>query len=309
MSAAIIITNATAGAPVLNGTEGSLSALFRYLAPILGWSIESDNGPIIVVKPQSYKGGQALLYRIDDRAARGGAAPRVAEVRAYESMSDINTGLGLVGPTYVCKSYSADTVSRPWDVIGDQYGFYLSTAIPYSLYYNATNTQMLHYLGFANNELYPSLVPVCVLFGGPDKVSQDTDWPKMTTTFSATTASAAYMFVHRNRGGALNVPVCCCFNGGPHPIGEAFGNKDALPAMPAYTGTLIRGRPFINNGVGHSVMDFLPGYYYPCHSSGITSRVNIPDGSSTLLPLYVYGADKNKGGGFILFEISEGFRP
>jgi hypothetical protein len=70
-----------------------------------------------------------LLLRVDDSGTLN------ARVRAYESMSDANTGLGLTplesqvpGGLYWPKSGVAGATARPWYLVGDGRGFYLAVA-------------------------------------------------------------------------------------------------------------------------------------------------------------------------------------
>lgn len=316
MSAATVLTSAMAGMPVLNGTEGSLSALIRYIAPMLGWSIEFDNGPVIVIKPQSYRSGQALFYRIDDRAARGGLAPRTAEVKAYESMSDINTGSGLVGTTYIQKSYTANTTANAYSIIGDEYGFYLNTCRAYSSA-TPTNADMLAYIGFAES-IYDE-IPICVLLGQSD-----------TTTLSASYAVACAVarvvgavstpncFLHKNRSGTLAVAAALVVNGGPHTGDKSFAFIDN--AMPSYDDEFMYASPYLNDGAAYTCRAMLPGLYYPCHlyadllpiNSSHNAVINAPFivddkafltilcGSQTVQTGYAWGV--------ALIDVSQGFR-
>lgn len=253
MSAATVITSAMPNVPVLSGTEGSLAALIRYIAPILGWEIMFDNGPVIVVRPQSYKGGQPLLYRFDDRAARGGAAPRIAEVRAYESMSDIDTGAGLVGPVYIHKSYTSDTASRRYYIIADQYGMLLAT--PHVNQWVYTVAQGHAYLGFLN--AYSDEIPVCSLFGNGDA---DSSFGYMVYQPEITASSKAFCFEHKNRSGQVNIPVAV-FCPAYQRSNYAFGNANDTTAYPAYVpgNECAIGRPFVNDGSVYTCRGEIPG--------------------------------------------------
>lgn len=167
MSSATVITNRTAGAPVLNGVEGSLYNLISYIATQFGWDVLYRAGNKIVIRPQSFMGGQPLCYRFDDRTARGGYAPRFAGVSVYETMVNIDTGSGRVlapGVKGVSKSTEASTTPYPYEVIGDAYGFYLRTVALQDVYidYRPANT---HYFGFLSR--LGNLHPVCVACASP----------------------------------------------------------------------------------------------------------------------------------------------
>lgn len=268
MSAATVITSSMPNVPVLSGTEGSLAVLIRYIAPILGWEIMFDNGPVIVVRPQSYKGGQSLLYRFDDRAARGGAAPMVAEVRAYESMSNINTGAGLVGPVYVHKSHTADSVARTYVIAGDQYGFYLQSNFCNSS--NSPGTPVISYIGF--NIPVTDEIPICVLFADAKDFSAAATGTGFLLNASPATGSVAGAYIHKNKSGTLNTAVAVmggCFDIQGHAIGCEYitsgweeGNKKPLPSGSA--GVRLK----INDGKAYTLGGFLPGYSRQSYSYG-----------------------------------------
>jgi len=324
MTVATVVTSTMPNVPVLSGTEGSLVALIRYIAPILGWEIMFDNGPVIVIRPQSYKGGQALLYRFDDRAERGGAAPRVAGVSAYESMSDINTGAGLVGPGYVSKSSSANTTARPWLVVGDQYGFYLFTDTAFFSNSSPMNTQ---YFGFLNG-LFSTDIPICALMGGADSASDNTYSYIGLDYFKASeNVSDIYCYIHRNIDGVLNTKVTCrsasylsglSESGSYYAMSAEFaydGNATQRYMLPyPYKGNLVYFDYLIfskQGSLGFAPEAIMPGFYAHAHRSS-----NLPVYPSTLTAdnktfmvkaIITVGQYYCKTGS-ALIEISGGFR-
>lgn len=316
MSAATVLTSAMAGMPVLNGTEGSLAALIRYIAPILGWSIEFDNGPVIVIRPQSYKGGQALCYRIDDRAARGGLAPRTAEIKAYESMSDINTGAGLVGTIYIQKSYTANTTANAYEICGDAYGFYIHSC---KVYASAlpTKAEVIAYIGFSDPIL--SDAPICVMLGQSDSTSLGTGYLSACAVLrDASIASTPNCFIHKNMAATLGVAASLIINGGPHPVNKSFSHY--YNTMPAYDGNLVYGKPYCNDGSAFSFNSYLPGLYYLCHSYASINALNLhPFNVNNALSVdgktfvTADAASQTATGsyewGFVAIDIGEGFRP
>lgn len=119
------------GAPVLNGTTGSLITVldaclttgFGLATTGLGWSKAYTSGALHAA--YKMKSGVGFYLRVND------AAPVTAkEARAwgYESMTDINTGSGSfpTGIPYLAvrKSSTADSVARPWILAGDNVTFY-----------------------------------------------------------------------------------------------------------------------------------------------------------------------------------------
>lgn len=317
MTAPVIIKSTDANMPVLSGTEGSLSALIRYIAPLLGWEIMFDNGPVIVVRPQSYKGGQSLFYRIDDRASRGGIAPRTAEIRAYESLSDIDTGAGLVGPVFIHKSYTANTTANAYEICGDQYGFYIHTC---RAFYSAdpSKAEILSYIGFSE-PVNSNASPMCVIAGAADTASMGTSYAVAASVLRASSvASVPYCFVHRSLNGAnINKPVAHIHNGGPHPVTRCMGDVSA--GMYQYSGDLILARPYLSDGAAYTCHSYLPGLYYPCHSfSSIASlNIDIPSGSSLVvgdnewISAYIstQTTTADYGQGYAIIDIGGEFRP
>lgn len=318
MSAATVLTSAMSGMPALSGSGGSLAALFRNIASIMGWSIEFDNGTdIIVLKPQSYRGGQAIYYRINDTSDRGGIAPKAAKVQMYESMTDVNTGAGLCGTFCISKSYYSSSDPASWAVIGDQFGFYILTCMAY--YLDQKVPAVPHYLGFI--ELYKdSSTSVCAGLGCADSTySGSGNLAPLFALASAETTAIENAFIHRSSGGALGKPVCQCFNGGTHPVGRCGGSLSA--GMPPYLGELLLGRPYINDGAAYTIRGYLPGLYYPCHSSGFSAigLDNILSGSTLIVDdaIFIGGAAETNsqysygsyGNGNYIFDIGVGFRP
>lgn len=91
-----------------------------------GWEKPYSTTHIAAYKSQNVASTYCLL-RVDDTAAKN------ARIVGYETMSDINTGLGpfptaaqMNGGLYLPKSTSADATERNWTFIGDDRGFYLS---------------------------------------------------------------------------------------------------------------------------------------------------------------------------------------
>lgn len=121
-----------ASAPALSGTAGSLITLLDAILvngygsqPAAGWT-KAFSG----TNKAAYRNGAAArarhYLRVDDSAAGGGGA-KEAQVRGYESMSDVDTGTdpyptaGQIGGSglYVRKSLTADATARVWVAVAD----------------------------------------------------------------------------------------------------------------------------------------------------------------------------------------------
>lgn len=128
------------GAPVINGVVGSFKTAMKTLLvgtagiaygskPAAGWTVEYESGNKIVFRNSLASGGSGCYLRINDANAT------YAEWRFYESMSDIDTGVGASGNVRVYKSTAAGSTTRPWSIMADDrtiYGtvFQDSTAVP-----------------------------------------------------------------------------------------------------------------------------------------------------------------------------------
>ena len=303
MSAATVLTSEMSGMPALSGTGGSLAALIRHIAPILGWSIEFDNSTdVIVIRPQSYGGGQALFYRIDDRAARGGAAPMVAEVRAYESMSDIDTGAGLIGTAYIHKSYYASTAAQKYYVVGDAYGFYLGTN-PYRSIAYYDGAYLCQYLGFLNR-FFDDDTPICGLLGNRDGTVNGATALTWLVCQEPTGASSAYAYLHKNRSGVTGISPALVKNSSHQIAGRALAsNEDTYLFNSAYTGRVFYSRPFLNDGAANTIGCFLPGLY-GLHQA--YAGVGVPDITSAPASIVPAEIDDKKFVRFTSFTCSSG---
>lgn len=135
-----------AGAPQLVGnTKNSLNAVLKAAlvngygetAP-LGWDLiyeELDQG-VCVFRPKI--GSRMFLQIIDDNSFGNG---RVAKAQSYESMQSAFIGVMPCMPDDVAYVHKISTdnsaLSSPWNIIGDDRGFYLLTRP----YYNSSSNK------------------------------------------------------------------------------------------------------------------------------------------------------------------------
>jgi hypothetical protein len=126
----MLIRSTDDGAPSLTGETGSLYAVLKWALPQLGWTVEFDNGSDVVVFRNDGATGTGDYLRIDDNPANhDGVDARLANVRSYAAMVDIDTGADVVGDSgwMLTKSSTADNTPRAWAVIGDERYFWLLT--------------------------------------------------------------------------------------------------------------------------------------------------------------------------------------
>lgn len=116
------------GAPSVNGTIGAFIGLLDaclvsgYGSSLpAGWSKPFTGTNLGVYRPGS---GFRCYMRVDDTAAQ------FARITAYETMSDVNTGVNyfnspVTGGHSVTKSNTADTVARGWVVVATEAAVYI----------------------------------------------------------------------------------------------------------------------------------------------------------------------------------------
>lgn len=126
-----------ASAPSLSGTAGALIALLDAIlingygsyTPTAGWS-KAFSGTNLAVYRSTATGATGFYLRVDDTTTT------YATVRAYESMSDVNTGTNQIGvDLYWRKSSTADATARPYAFAMDERAFNLAAAWAASVSY------------------------------------------------------------------------------------------------------------------------------------------------------------------------------
>lgn len=136
------------GAPVITGEVGTVKDALKIMLYgdgsgvaygtgsneklAAGWSIAFESGNKIALQNSLAAGGSGCVVRIDDDAPGAGGA-REAFMRAYASMSDIDTGSDPAPSTSMTssgivlrKSGTLDSTARPWFCVADERTFYLS---------------------------------------------------------------------------------------------------------------------------------------------------------------------------------------
>lgn len=150
-----------ANAPQLGGNvSGSLINVLKHVLvdgygtqPALGWSLEmEDVGNNVAVFRQ---GGDGIRPHVQVQDNRSSTTVQTALCTAYESMTDVNTGIGPCPPEsageWRCLMKCMTNVSSniPWVIIGDELGFWLLVR-PYDYTQTAVNNGSLyiaHYIG------------------------------------------------------------------------------------------------------------------------------------------------------------------
>ena len=112
---------AVSGSPTTPAT-GTITA---KVAPVGGWTRPFTGTDKAVYRNSTAGGLLGVYYRVDD------ADGQDARIIGYESMTDVDTGLGpmptevqVTGGGYWRNSNSADTTARPWTLVADEGLFY-----------------------------------------------------------------------------------------------------------------------------------------------------------------------------------------
>ena len=127
------VVSVTASTFTFSTTESDTTAtgtITAKIAPVGGWSKAYTGTNTAVYRSDDVSGIRHYLRVFDNYAGSG--TTRLARVRAYEAMTDVDTGTGPI-PTVadasgdgmvVQKSYTTDSTQRPWGLVGDGKLFY-----------------------------------------------------------------------------------------------------------------------------------------------------------------------------------------
>lgn len=136
----MLLRSTDSGAPVLTGETGALYGVLKWALPTLGWTLAFDDAvnSRAAFRNNTLTGTGDYLRIADNPADHNGTDARMANVRSYSSMSDVNTGTDGVGDAswLIGKSMSADSTARPWAIVGDSTYFTLLIAAGNNNFYN-----------------------------------------------------------------------------------------------------------------------------------------------------------------------------
>ena len=123
------INSSMPGRSELNSAAGGFVSLMDELLVELGWTIAFSSGGVRAYRNDNTLPGSSGCYvRIDNTSATE------ITIRAYKTMSDINTGTGGVGlaansvyntPLYIPVCLASYEMKK-WEIIGDERTFYMS---------------------------------------------------------------------------------------------------------------------------------------------------------------------------------------
>lgn len=314
MSSPKVYKSTDSGAPIFYpGTVGSLLSLLDAVLvdgygtqQPLGWTKEFFGGNKTAYMP---KEGSRRIYRFDNNSYKA-TDYYYYKVQCFDSMTDINTGLGGTGDANTRIHATSGTVARPWIIIGDGYGFYLW--IDTGDRWEVTNRPNLSYFGDAIP--LSSQDGFCSLVSGGYSAESFGGLCFMNAPFSTSVASYQTMKVQRRLSGdSATIGQYVQLLGSACAVSKIPGSSWVNAAMSyPFDGKLLRSRVSFSDGnqVG-TLRGFVPGLWCPEHNNvGLTNGATYIDGAVTLLCLSIYGqqSDASEGFGFFLIDISDTFR-
>lgn len=289
-------SSADAGAPTLSGTVGSAVALLDALLvngygafAALGWAKEFTATNKAVYRAAS---GNRLRLRIDDTAA--GFSGRTAQMRGFESMTDVDTGTNdfptaaqVANGLAIYKSSTADATARPWTAFGDERFFYLfvqSTSIS-GLWYGHMFGEAITY-GTGDNYC-------TVIQGSTQSTTTTTIDDNYFSALNTTLTTTANHYVARPYTGVAGAAAVGKL--GPLLNGATMGGAGMAYPAPIDAGLYVSGIRLVE---ATTYRGYLPGLFAPIHArplnhgddvttitglSGVTVRVQDLATSTTAL--------------------------
>lgn len=315
MGAPTIIKSGDEGAPVLNGSVGSLIQVLDYvLVTKLGWSIEFSDTNIRVYRPAT---GLRRCFKIENTATYS----YYPQITAYETMSDINTGSNLFATQVVVVSAAADATSRPYVCIGDGAGVYLAigktiTAHPVG---SGNEGYAINYFGDFEKfrPSYGFNTCVACLYSTATKTYSPSACIVTQTNTSANTVTMT-MRINRDISGDVSTLGIYAYNrvsfpGAPGALSiyQSVGIRTYPDAYPNTDGNFVYSKTFIDIGSNYQseAVGSMPGFYNPHHNNmeNLTNYTD-PSNGKTFLALSMVGGSTPLNYGTALFEITDGFR-
>lgn len=310
MGAPIVYKSTDSQAPVLNGIAGSLINLLRKVLvdgygtkPGAGWTLEFINAAqTIAVFRNNSTVGFGKYFRVDDSIGT------YATVTGYETMADIDNGLGRIpggdGSStvyYIAKSAAATTVARPYVLIAD------SREIWAVLYFNETVLSGSSYNGGAyflgDGVPIDALDRYCsgIIAGTTAGGTVVPMFPRGVSLANGTLSGAV---LYRDYTGATKAPLFSL-----SVPAFVYGYPGAAGFSGAINGQYQFFRPeIIFETLTYRLHGVLPGLYYSSHLyTTFTTLQEIEVEESTLLALRVRSAANDNTQFFI--DISGNFRP
>lgn len=290
----IVYRSTDPGAPVLNGQAGSLLALLNAVLvtgygsgeaakPGAGWTRPFSSSSVQVFRNSLNTGSGSYLRVCDDASQSTLDTGCIAQVFAFSSMSDINTGANKTpsdsiqpGGSFIAKSPTPSSDARSWMAIATEIGFYLFTAwSPFG------NGKGAYYYGDLDSVVPGDALPFA-LFGSNALTSFTAGWSTEACSLFFSSPLGANVDGNSSRGGTSYIPggfAMMSYSGGrigagrlattgvdPPTAGNRSYGSGSYPKGPDpahggynYMRAVVREAPFALRG-------HLPGVLVPLHA-------------------------------------------
>lgn len=322
-----IYKSTDAGAPTLTGTVGSLTTVLDAVLVNgygsgenakagAGWTLEFTGTNKCVYRNNPSIGSGGYL-RVDDNATSPGNA-RHAWLRAYESMTDIDSGTGttptttqLTNGAILFKSSTLDSTARAWMVVATEKWFYFFVNIP--------STTSNNFTGVPNYPIFcGDYVSVKAgdnfnfMIGASSQTSYTGGSPTAYSALCAASylsASAApYGWTLRSFSGSSGAVACGAARVNTNEA--IYGNLGSYP-HPVTNGLLINKIP-IKEEAEMTFRGYFPNVYAPLHQDPFTEGTvlsdveGLPSGTQLLAKRYTpfLGGPGISNTGVVLFDIT-----
>lgn len=281
----LVFKSTDAGAPQLTGQIGSMVALLDAVLvsgygvgpearPGAGWTLAFSG-----LNKRAYRNDPVLFsgayLRVDDSSTVTNSNARAAHVRAYEQMTDIDSGINAAptvtdlenGDTWT-KSLALSAVARPWIVIASAKWFYLFVDIAGAGLSNAS----VHFAGDLDSFVPADKYAFCVssgLAGAPHTGSF------LIPSYFLFATSAFYNNVAARRGASIlrgangTVGAVPLTPGLPRTTGAASATQSSFggggPSYPSVINGGLFAEEILMREMASVVRARLPNCYAPMH--------------------------------------------
>lgn len=293
--------------------DGSATGSITMKAAPLGWE-KRYSGTNKAVYARTAPEATAMVLRIDDTGS-GAAAPTYARAVMYESMSDVDSGVGPSPPLswlsagqYWAKGIS-NASAKQWILVGDDRTFYFfaeSSAAPFSSYGHLTAHGFGDLISYRAGDAYG-----CFL-GGPHNSSFNSVFLGRTVTIPNydNYASEVLARLSNQIGGSVAAVLVGYSNQyAPGGVGPSYPS-------PVDNGMVISSPSFcaeISSAFSHPIRGEYPGLAIPLaavrnvmHGTVIKNLIGSPD--KFLAVAVAPGSSPTNPSGCVLFNISSPWR-
>jgi hypothetical protein len=265
------------GAPTLTGTVGSLITLLDAVLvngygsrQAAGWTKPySDAGTYKAVYRQG--GGNQRYLRVLDDGTTPSILAKVADVRCFSTMSDVDTGTGQF-PTgvsgynnYCGKSYTADSVVRPWVIIATDRSFYFYAD------FNSLGYHNIYFFGDIISVYLNDIYNTCWMFSDGSTSSPNGTQSSLTSLSTGHTPDITSGIIANSIDGTTGQVFVSKFgNYNYSKSAVCFGGAGQQYPNPA-DNCLHMGRVFIQT-TADGFRGMMPGLWNPYHLKPLANK-------------------------------------